>query len=93
MSTIIINKKGFGVIRTSAGECISWGGMAVCDHCNQSAGTGYLACVLNHWLCPDCFDDWYKRAKRYEEDIPYEKRRMNEYKFMLEPKDEEAYPE
>ena len=83
MATIITNKKGFGVIRTSAAECFKWGGIAICDSCNQSASSGYLVCVLNHQLCPDCFNDWYKRAKRYQEDIPYEERRFKEYELVL----------
>lgn len=93
MATIIENKKGFRVIKTSNTECIEWGGAAVCDHCNAAASFGYLVSVLNHWICPECFDEWYKGAKRYEEDMPYEQRRMNEYKSALKPNDEEAYPE
>lgn len=83
MATIITNKKGFGVIRTSSIECLSWGGMAICDSCNKAANPGYLVCVLNHWLCADCFKDWYKHAKRYQEDIPYEERRFKEYESVL----------
>ena len=84
MATIVENKKGFRVIKTSNTECIEWGGAAVCDHCNGTASFGYLVSVLNHWICPECFKDWYNRAKRYTDDIPYEEKKFEYFSIVLD---------
>lgn len=69
------NEKGFSVIRTETlSEALRLGGIAICDWCNKSSYTGYYVAVLNHWYCDECFNDWYKRAKRYPEDIRIEER-------------------
>ena len=85
------NKKGFMVIRTeNLAEILKFGGFGICDHCNQhkKTGTGYLVAVLNRWFCDECYTEWYNRAKRYEEDIPYEQRTFNYYQEVLELKEE-----
>lgn len=83
MAVIIKNKKNFKVLRTSNVECLSWGGMAVCDSCNQRSSFGYFVAVLNLWKCPTCFKKWYESSKRYTEDIPFENGKYNTYTQML----------
>lgn len=84
MATIVRNEKLFDVVKTTNVECIEWGGYAICDHCNIEAGTGYLVCVLNSWICPKCFNKWYEHAIRYPEDVPYESSIMKEMINNLE---------
>ena len=74
---------GYIYLKTSVEECSKWGGMGICDHCNQASSEGYLVPVLNHWLCPDCFNSWAKRATYYPEDIDYESRTTAYYERIL----------
>lgn len=83
MAKIVDNPKGFKVIETSMTECISMGGMAICDSCNQCSVKGYLIAVLNHWMCPECYNEWLEEAVWYEEDVVYENRTFNNYKRIL----------
>ena len=83
MAKVIVNPKGFKVIKTTMSECLTWGGMAICDHCNQSAREGYFVAVLNHWVCPECYKEWYNSAKVYQEDKHYEKLVFNRYCKLL----------
>ena len=83
MAQAIDNDKDFLVIETSMSECMMWGGMAICDSCNESSHIGYYVAVLNHWMCPKCYNEWLQRAKRYEEDIPTEIRNYNTYANIL----------
>lgn len=83
MASIVDNKKGFKVLFTSNVECLSWGGYAICDTCNKSSSFGYFVSVLNYWLCPECFNEWYKTAKHYEEDTPYEIKKYEQMSSML----------
>ena len=79
MAEIIENKKGFLVIKTSLTEIANIGGLGICDECNKASFVGYLVCVLNHWMCQDCYDQWSKRAKYYPEDSAIEQRNYNRY--------------
>ena len=83
MAYKVENPKGFKVINTTAVECLKWGGFGVCDHCNQSSNEGRFIAVLNHWVCPECFDKLLKRAVVYEEDKPYETKVFNRYAKLL----------
>lgn len=73
----------FLVIETSRSECISFGGMAVCDYCNAASEVGYYIAVLNCWYCPKCFEEWKKRAKWYQEDADVEKRNYEAYSQII----------
>ncbi len=84
MAKIVENKKKFIVFETSLDECLSWGGIGVCDHCNKKASTGYLVAVLNHWVCKECYDNWLINAINYPEDRPYEKKTAERYKLLLD---------
>lgn len=88
MAKIIDNKKGFKVIQVDASECIKAfgaGSLGICDRCGQpSFGAGYYVAVLNCWYCPSCYDDWMKRAIRYDEDIPIEEKNYQFYKKRLD---------
>lgn len=83
MAKVIVNPKGFKVIKTTMFECLAWGGAAICDHCNQSAHEGYFVSVLNHWVCPECYKEWYNTAKVYQEDKHYEQVVFDRYCRLL----------
>lgn len=78
MAEIFKNDKEFLILKTSAIEIIDYcDGYGICDSCNAIPKDGYYVAVLNYWICPTCFEEWIKTAKRYSEDIPYEKRHFD----------------
>lgn len=83
MAKVIVNPKGFKIIKTTMFECLTWDGAAICDHCNQSAHEGYFVSVLNHWVCPECYKEWYNTAKVYQEDKHYEQVVFDRYCRLL----------
>ena len=86
MAHIHNNEKGFLIIRTETlEEALNFGGLAICDGCNKASYTGYYISVLNYWYCDKCFNDWYKRAKRYAEDIDIEERNYKRTLKLFNP--------
>lgn len=84
MAKKVENSKGFLVIEVSGIESIEKiGGMAICDSCNSHHSQGYYIAVLNQWVCPDCYNEWIARAKRYEEDIRIEQRNYDLHSQLL----------
>ena len=81
------NDKGFLILEVSREELVSalasYGCLGICDFCAESPETGYYVAVLNQWLCKDCFDDWYRFAERYHEDIPIEEKNYECYRLLL----------
>lgn len=73
----------FLVIEVSGNECLSFGGMAICDFCNNTAAKGYYIAVINSWYCPECFEKWRKRAQWYQQDALIEKRNYETYAKLL----------
>lgn len=68
------SKCGYVVYEATIKECISiTDGFGICDMCNKSNNTLYLVPVLNHALCPKCFQDWNERAVFYKDDLWFEK--------------------
>ena len=70
-------KSGHIAYETGRAECFLLGGLGICDECGKPpplGKKGYLVPVLNHYQCPDCFEDWTANAKFYPEDVPFEKR-------------------
>lgn len=64
---------GYLAYRSNAAETLLLGGMGICDHCNELALDGFLVPVLNHYVCPQCFQDWERQGTYYPEDIPIER--------------------
>lgn len=90
MAKIVNNDKGFKVISLSIEDAASLGfglygsGACVCMHCNNIIkGDIYYIAVLNDVMDKECYDEWYKGATRYTEDIPIENRNFNHYKEAL----------
>ncbi len=85
MKTAEENAKGFRVIKISRAEVNEiLGGYGICDFCNKARPTGYYIAVLNSWYCPECYNEWMKTAKRYDEDIPFEERNFQRVKRLME---------
>lgn len=66
--------QGYIAYSCSAIETTLIGGIGVCDDCGRSSPVGYLVPVLNHYMCPDCFNGWIRRGSFYPEDLPFEAR-------------------
>lgn len=82
--TVKENDKGFKVIEMSMVEVNELlGGYGICDFCNKASFTGYYIAVLNSWYCPECYEDFLKKAKRYDEDIPIEERNFERVKRLM----------
>lgn len=65
---------GYSYITCSPEDCFNWGGMSICDNCgNPMHEDIYLIFVLGRAICKECFDEWLKRSKRYEEDLYLQK--------------------
>lgn len=72
------NEKGFKVIAIDRQTLVSkLGSFGVCDSCNTTSHIGYWVAVLNCWLCPDCYQDWYNGATNYPEDRVIETKHYN----------------
>lgn len=69
-------KQGYSYIKCTKEDCFDWGGMAICDDCNEPMMEEvYLIFILGRAYCKKCFDNWLKRSKRYEEDLELQKQR------------------
>ena len=81
---IIDNEKGFKVIAidriTMANKLNSPG---ICDSCMATPHIGYWVAVLNCWLCPECYKDWYDNATNYVEDQAIENKHFERMKQIL----------
>jgi len=81
MAKIFKNKKqGFKIIKLTADEARKiwgeYGGAGICDKCGEyqdHVHYCYYVAVLNWFMCPKCFNEWLKRAKKYREDEAFEK--------------------
>lgn len=70
MRRIEETNNGYYYADVSIRECIGWGGLGLCDTCNEPiVDGGHLIFILGSCLCDNCFNDWLSRSKRYEEDI------------------------
>ena len=85
MASIKDNAKGFKLINVSRTELLEHiGGYGICDHCNGASNSkGVYIAVLNHWVCTDCFDEWYNFATYYPEDSFIEEKNFEFYRNKL----------
>lgn len=84
------NKKGFRVIKVSRMllEAATRQKKCVCDNCLKSPDVGYYVAVINRWLCPKCYSDFYKNAINYPEDRAVEETSSTMETFLDYLKDE-----
>lgn len=66
--------QGYTVLKMSLFECTSIfkGGAGICDNCGRAVLEGYYVPVLNHYLCPKCYQDFTQRTPYYPEDAYFE---------------------
>lgn len=86
----IKSKCGYIVYEATAFETMRLGGIGVCDECNTASLNGYLVPVLNHYMCPSCYEEWNERAVYYPEDIPHEERVAEYYEKMIPTEETEV---
>lgn len=60
-------------IKVTVEECFNWGGLAVCDLCNEDSHEYMYLCpeLGSNALCEKCFEEHKGRVKFYQEDSPY----------------------
>lgn len=84
MARNVENDKGFLVIEVTMSEVANvFGGLGICDACNKNAALGFYVAVLNQWFCPACYEEWYNRAKYYQEDASIERKNYEFYSKRL----------
>lgn len=79
---------GWTIYEVSNDEIFRWGGMCICDSCNQDV-LGYksfLIPVMNVCYCKNCFDDWKRSSSFYKEDLKAEKNNIDYYDKILKLK-------
>lgn len=66
--------EGFSYVDVTLKDCLSWGGLGICDSCNKGPFENLkLIYVLHDTYCDECFNKWVERAKKYsKEDILYD---------------------
>lgn len=74
----------FLIIEAKASELyVAVGSPGICDNCCKPSSYGYYIAVLNRWFCPECFEEYKKRARYYPEDAAIEKKNFDYYAKML----------
>ena len=69
-------KNGYSYIICSKQDCYDWGGLAICDDCNEIMQEKvYLIFILGRAMCKKCFEEWTERSHKYEEDLQLQKER------------------
>lgn len=76
-------RQGYIAYRCTSEETTLLGGMGICDDCGEFSPNGFLVPVLNHYMCPHCFEDWQNRGRYYPEDIPIEHRHAAYFERMI----------
>lgn len=79
-----ITSKGFKILPVTTEHILAWGGIGLCDSCNNRIIDGKYIAVLNSCYCGKCFEDWHKHATNHPEDSGYEKAKLDEMLFRIE---------
>ena len=66
--------QGYTYLPVHSHHIYNWGGLGVCDDCNQNlTHGGYLVFILNRCICADCLNEWIERSSHYpQEDVDYD---------------------
>ncbi len=65
--------QGFSYVDVTLMDCISWGGLGICNSCGKVCKNLKLVWVLADTYCDDCFNDFLKRsAKSSAQDIEHD---------------------
>jgi hypothetical protein len=84
MAKVIENQKGFKVIELSLTEVNkAFGGLGICDCCNNASFKHNYIAVLNQCYCPECYTDFNERAIYYPEDSNVEDKNFEYAKKKL----------
>lgn len=85
-------ERGFSYVEVTPQENMSWGGMCVCNSCNEqfTEENMYLSFVLADTYCKKCWENILKRQKTYsQEDVDYDlalqnRNHLDWYKYHLD---------
>lgn len=84
MAELFTNEKGFKIFKVNVSEIMeAFGGFGICDWCNGEKFDNYYIPVLNHTYCPECYEKWLERTRRYKQDIPFENKMVKWAKEQL----------
>ena len=73
MDRIKYTPQGFSYVDVTMEECLAWGGLCICNECNEICNDLKLVYILGDTYCTKCFNDWLERSKNYsKEDIAYD---------------------
>lgn len=76
MAKLYKNKKNFLIIQLTLKEVVKvwgkYGDCGICDSCDQTPQKGYFVAALNQYLCPICFEKWFKSAESRPGDARFE---------------------
>lgn len=85
-------KCGYIAYEATIDEIALLGGFGICDECNELALAGYLIPVLNHYMCPRCFEEWVDRTIYYPEDIHIETQNAKYYESKIPTEGDDNMP-
>lgn len=81
---IEVTPQGYYYASVTKSECLSWGGLGVCDLCGKDFDNGKLIFVLSDCICDSCFNSWLQHSNIYEEDLKFQKERSEDwFKYHL----------
>ena len=89
MSKVIkFTDKGFSYIDVSLKDCLSWGGMGICNSCGKVSNSLKLVFILGDTYCDNCFNDWISNCslsqEELEEDLHYQYlHHLKYYRFYI----------
>ena len=70
MKEIKTTPQGYYYADVTGSECLRWGGLGLCDSCNEPIlDNGKLVWVLNSCYCDKCYNSWQTRAVADEFDL------------------------
>lgn len=78
-----LSKQGYVVYKVRREQLAYIGGFGICDDCGSSPDFGYLVPILNHYQCPNCFEEWNNNHTYYPEDLWFEKKYVKIYEDYI----------
>lgn len=78
-----LSKQGYVVYKVRREQLALIGSLGICDECNECSEYGYLIPVLNHYQCPNCFEEWNNNHTYYPEDLWFEKEYVACYEYKI----------
>lgn len=78
-----LSKQGYVIYKVRREQLALIGGLGICDECNERPEYGYLVPILNHYQCPNCFDEWNNNHTFYPDDIWFQDHNCEYYEAKI----------